>query len=107
MTLQLESETYPMKVSELMIRNAMKGAPLLSQQAGGISLPRIQQFVDRLLAGEVAPAIKVDGAMIVDGNHRYIAARIAGLSVSIQPWAGGRPGNVVHWNSLRIDNNFW
>jgi hypothetical protein len=96
-----------MKVSELMIRSAMRDAPLLSQQSGGISLPRIQQFVDRLLAGEAAPAIKVDGAMIVDGNHRYIAARIAGLPVAIQPWAGGRPANAVSWNDLRIDKNFW
>jgi hypothetical protein len=95
------------KVTELMIRNAMRGAPLLSQQAGGISLPRIQQFVDRLLAGEVAPAIKVDGVMIVDGNHGYIASRIAGLPVAIQPWAGGRPSNAVPWNDLRIDENFW
>ena len=95
-----------MRVTELMIRNAMRDAPLLSQQSG-VSLPRIQQFVDRLLAGAVAPAIKVDGAMIVDGNHRYIASRIAGLPVAIQPWAGGRPANTVHWNDLRIDKNFW
>ena len=65
-----------MKVSELMTRNAMRDAPLLSQQAGGISLPRVQQFVDRLLGGETAPAIKVDGTMIVGGNHHYVAARI-------------------------------
>jgi len=85
----------------------MRDAPMLSQQSGGISLPKIQQFVDRLLAGEVAPAIKVDGAMIVDGNHRYIAARITGLPVAIHPWAGGRPANVVQWSDLRIDRNFW
>jgi hypothetical protein len=95
-----------MKVSELMIRNAMKDAPLMSQQ-GAVSLPRLQQFVDRLLAGEVPPAIKVDGGMIVDGNHRYIAARIAGLHAAIQPWAGGRPADAVRWNHIRIDKIFW
>ncbi|HVJ20055.1 MAG TPA: hypothetical protein VM686_31790 [Polyangiaceae bacterium] len=65
-------------VTENVIREAMKDAPLMSQQAGGVSLPRIQANVNKLLAGEVAPAIKVDGKMIVDGNHRYIAGRIFG-----------------------------
>jgi hypothetical protein len=95
-----------MKVSELMIRNAMRNAPLFSQQPR-VSLPRVEQFVDRLLAGEIAPAIKVDGSMIVDGNHRYIAARIAGIPVAVQPWAGGRPKDAVNWNDLHIDKNFW
>ncbi len=58
-------EEPPVQVTEEMIRNAMKDASLFSQQAGGVSLPRVQEFVDRLRAGEVAPAIKVDGKMIV------------------------------------------
>ncbi|MCS7051677.1 MAG: hypothetical protein NZL87_08695, partial [Thermomicrobium sp.] len=66
------------QVTEQVIRDAMRGATLQSQQSGGVSLPRVQQYVDRLLAGDVAPAIKVDGPMIVDGNHRYIAGRILG-----------------------------
>jgi len=53
----------------------VKDAPLSSQQAGGISLPKVQQYVDKLLKREVAPAIKVDGNIIVDGNHRYVAGR--------------------------------
>jgi filamentous hemagglutinin len=95
------------RVNELMIRNAMRDARLLSQQAGGISLPRVQQFVDRLLAGEVAPAIKVDGTMIVDGNHRYIAARILGRDLAVQPWLGGRPANAIPWDEMRVDQNSW
>ena len=42
----------------------MQDAPLVSQQAGGVSLPRVQQYVDQLLTGDVAPAIKVDGNVI-------------------------------------------
>ena len=85
----------------------MKDAPLKSQQAGGVSLPRVQEYVDRLLAGEAAPAIKVDGQMIVDGNHRYIAGRILGSEPPIQPWVGGRPGGAVPWESLPIDPAVW
>ncbi|WP_437912409.1 RHS repeat-associated core domain-containing protein [Sorangium sp. So ce302] len=95
------------QVTEQTIREAMKGAPLSSQQSGGVSLPTIQRYVDKLLAGEVAPAIKVDGQMIVDGNHRYIAGRILGREPAIQPWAGGRPSSAVPWETIPIDPKAW
>lgn len=95
------------QVTEQVIRDAMKGAPLKSQQAGGVSLPRVQQYVDKLFAGEAAPAIKVDGQMIVDGNHRYVAGRILGQEPPIQPWGGGRPGNAVPWEALPVDPAAW
>lgn len=42
-------------------------------------------YVDRLLKGDVAPPIKMDGNVIVDGNHRYIAAKILGKEPEIDP----------------------
>jgi hypothetical protein len=90
-----------------MIRELLKTAPLSSQQAGGISLPKVQQYVDKLLRGVVAPAIKVDGKIIVDGNHRYVAGRIFGQEPAIQPWAGGNPSRVIPWDKLPISPNDW
>lgn len=95
------------QVTEEVIRRAMRGAPLASQQSGGVSLPIVRDYVDRLLAGEVAPAIKVDGRIIVDGNHRYIAGRVFGKEPAIHPWAGGRPGNVISWDEMPIDPKVW
>ncbi len=46
--------------------------PLLS------SLLCVAWAVDQLAAGSPAPPIKVDGSIIVDGNHRYIAGQIRG-----------------------------
>ncbi|MBK8012197.1 MAG: hypothetical protein IPK13_12685 [Deltaproteobacteria bacterium] len=93
------------QVTEQVIRDAMRGAPLQSQQSTGVSLRLVQQYVDRLLAGEVAPAIKVEGQIIVDGNHRYIAGRILGQEPAIQPWAGGR-GPVVPWEQIRVSTEW-
>ncbi|NUQ79231.1 MAG: hypothetical protein HUU21_37435 [Polyangiaceae bacterium] len=93
------------QVTEETIRKAMMGAPMHSQQSGGVSLRMVQQYVDKLLAGEVAPAIKVDGHIIVDGNHRYIAARILGREPAIQPWPGGR-GPVVSWEQIKISTEW-
>jgi RHS repeat-associated protein len=95
------------QVTEDVIRAAMKDAPLRSQQAGGVSLPKVQQFVDDLLAGKTAPAIKVDGNVIIDGNHRYIAGRILGQEPPIQPWIGARPGAVISWDTIPIDPVMW
>jgi hypothetical protein len=95
------------QVTAQMIRTAMEDAPLISQQAGGVSLPRVQAYVTRLINGEVAPPVKVDGNMLVDGNHRYVAGRVFGSEPGIQPWVGGRPGNAVPWSELVIDPVSW
>lgn len=70
-------------------------------------MPTVQKYVDKLLAEEVAPAIKVDGEMIVDGNHRYIAGRIVGEEPALQPSLGGRPDRAVPWDDLKIDPEPW
>jgi hypothetical protein len=88
------------------IRQAMKGAELSSQQTGGVSLPVIQDYVDRLLAGEVAPAIYVENEIVVNGNHRYIAGRICGIEPAIQPWSGAR-GPIVPWEDIPISTGRW
>ena len=95
------------QVTEGVSREAMKDAPLISQQLRGVSLPMIREYVDKLLAGEVAPAIKVDGQMIVDGNHRYIVGRILGQEPAIQMWLGGRPANDVPWSTILINPEAW
>jgi hypothetical protein len=95
------------QVTEQLIREVMKDAPLKSQQQKGVSLPRVQEYVDELLSGNVPPAIKVDGGMLVDGNHRYIAGRIVGKEPPIQEWLGGRPQDAVDWNHIKIKPEAW
>lgn len=85
----------------------MKDAPFISQQPGGVSLPIVQNYVNKLLAGQVAPAIKVDGRMLVDGNHRYISGRIVGQEPAVQRWSGGRPEDAVPWTTIPIDPESW
>jgi RHS repeat-associated protein len=95
------------QVTEQVIREALIDAPYQSQQSGGVSLPMVQRYVDKLLAGDVPPAVKVDGNILVDGNHRYVAGRVLGKEPPIQEWAGGRPDRVVPWDKLRIDPADW
>jgi filamentous hemagglutinin len=62
----------------------LKGDKTISAQ-DGVSLPMIQRYVDKLLKGDIAPPIKMDGDVIVDGNHQYIAAKILGKVPEIVP----------------------
>jgi hypothetical protein len=101
------SGTPKIFVTEQIIRQAVKDAQLKMQQKGGVSIPRIQEYVDRLNNGELPPPIKVDNGIIVDGNHRYIAGRIVGTEPPIQPWLGGNPNRVTPWQDLKIDPNPW
>ncbi|WP_411681642.1 hypothetical protein, partial [Clostridium thailandense] len=96
----------PIIVTEDIIRAAMKDAPLKTQQ-GAVNLPAIQRYVTRLEGGEIAPAIKVDNGIIVDGNHRYIAGRIFGKEPLQVPGAGGRPNSIIDWSKLKIDPFDW
>jgi hypothetical protein len=95
------------QVTEDVIRQTMKDAPLSTQQAGGVSLPKVRQYVDRILAGEKPPAIRVDGSIIVDGNHRYVAGRVLGQEPPVTEWMGGRPNRVIPWENIPIDPKAW
>lgn len=85
----------------------MKNAPLNSQQRNGVSLPKVQEYVDMIRTGKQTPPNKVDGNMIVDGNHTYIAGRICGVEPPVRPWAGGRPIGVAPWINIPIDPTPW
>ncbi|MCY9522755.1 RHS repeat-associated core domain-containing protein [Paenibacillus apiarius] len=95
-----------MEVTEGHIREAMKNAPLQTQQ-GAVSLPAINRYTQRLSNGEVPPPIKVDNGIIVDGNHRYISGRVAGVDIPETPYSGGKPDNVVQWKNVKIDPFDW
>ena len=103
----VKSNSNNIVVTEEVIRNAMKDAPLKTQQKA-VSIPVIQEYVNRVLAGEVdIPDIKVDGDIIVDGNHRYITSRITGTDVGIKAWSGGKPDNVIDWTDVILDSFDW
>ncbi|MFP1783873.1 RHS repeat-associated core domain-containing protein, partial [Lonsdalea quercina] len=79
-------------VTPEVVQNALKGDPMQTVQ-GTVSLPAVQRYVDRLLKGDIAPPIKVDGNVIVEGNHRYVAGKVVGILPEQVPGALS-PSNV-------------
>jgi len=45
-----------------------------------------------MLNGDEFPLIKVnlDNGIIIDGNHRYIASKITGIPIEVQPYSGNK-----------------
>ena len=76
--------TATVEVTEESIAKALKGSTMKTLQSK-VSLPAIKRYVEMLRAGSKAPAIKVADGVIVDGNHRYIAARLMGMEVEQVP----------------------
>jgi RHS repeat-associated protein len=74
----------PLVVNEATIAKALEGSTMKTVQ-GEVSLPVVQRYVQMLEQGKVPPAIKVDGGVIVDGNHRYVAGRVFGVEPPVTP----------------------
>ncbi|MEE4860972.1 filamentous hemagglutinin N-terminal domain-containing protein [Pseudomonas alliivorans] len=95
-------------VTPEIIQKALQGDPAISGQ-NFVSLPAVQRYVDRLLKGDVAPPIKMDGNIIVDGNHRYIAAKILGRSPEVAPGtlSPSKVGQTKPVSDVKIDPVDW
>ena len=74
----------PLEVNEASISRALSGSNMSTAQSG-VSVPAVERYVRMLERGSVPPPIKVDGSVIVDGNHRYVAGRVFGTDPPITP----------------------
>ena len=90
------------------IKAALQGSELQTTQ-NAISKPVVESYVGRLQAGEAAPAIKVDGKVIVDGNHRYVAGRLVGQepAQTAGTLSPSQAGKVQPVQNIKIDPSDW
>ncbi|WP_272577528.1 RHS repeat-associated core domain-containing protein, partial [Providencia sp. PROV264] len=95
-------------VTSDIIQGALKGDTMQTVQ-GSVSLPAIQRYVDRLLKGDVAPPIKVDGNVIVEGNHRYVAGKIVGKIPETVPGtlSPSQAARIKPMSEIKVDTFDW
>ena len=67
-----------------------------------VSASAVQSWVNEIEAGAPVPPIQVDGNVIVDGNHRYIAGMLCGKPAPIQPWTAPLTRPRVPMRDLQI-----
>lgn len=86
----------------------MKNAEYKTLQSS-VSLPRIQEYYEAMIKGDVFPAIKVDlgRKVVVDGNHRYIASKLAGIDLDIRPYTSSISQKILDWDIIDIVSDVW
>jgi hypothetical protein len=65
------------------IIESVKDSTLLTQQEE-VSVPVVAAYTMMIEQGSVPPPVKMDGQIIVDGNHRMVAAILCGTNPPIQ-----------------------
>jgi hypothetical protein len=71
---------------------------------GELSAPVVNRYIDLLREGGEAPPIKVDGDIIVDGNHRYAAGVLEGESPTTTPGtvAPSQAANAKQFKDVKV-----
>lgn len=67
-----------------------------------LCLPLINRLAHKMCVGLTFPDIKVCEGMIIDGHHRYVAARLTGFELAIVPHRKCASASAVFWGSMDI-----
>ncbi len=81
----IEKKPKCMPATTANIITALNSSSMLTLQPT-VSASVIQLYVTNIEMGVAVPPIRVDGSVIVDGNHRYVAFRLCRMEAPSQPW---------------------
>lgn len=98
----------PGQMTAAEIKAAIQNSSLRTGQEA-ISAPMVNRYVKMTLEGKTPPGIKVDGNIIVDGNHRYAAGQITGKPPATVPGTASpsQIRNAKPFGNVRIDPMDW
>ncbi|MCA0427587.1 MAG: ParB/Srx family N-terminal domain-containing protein [Bacteroidetes bacterium] len=51
--------------------------------------------------------IRVDGELIIDGHHRYLASLLAGVSLEMYPSIKTSATKIIEWNNVDFVKDDW
>ena len=90
------------------IQNVLRNSDLryLTSQKS-ISAPRVNQYIDKLRAGEEAPAVHVDQDLLVDGSHRVAAGEMEGKPPREQRWSSSKGIPTKPFKEIYVDPEDW
>jgi RHS repeat-associated protein len=101
-----KEKTQAINVTAELIQKVVEGCTYRCQQTN-VSIPVIQNYVNRSLSGEIPPAIRMEGNVLVDGVHRFIAGLITGTPAPIQSWIAPRSATLYDISRIYGDPTDW
>lgn len=70
-----------------------------------LCFPIINRIYKKMTIGIKFPSIKVDGDLIIDGHHRYLASLLADHTLDFTPSLKTSATIIYSWNKVILDVN--
>ena len=72
-----------------------------------LCIPIIERLYKKMKIGIRFSGIKVDGDIIIDGHHRYLASLLAGVCLETLPANKTSATKVSEWDAIEFDEDDW
>jgi hypothetical protein len=90
-------------MANFIARNEMK----LKSSHSRLCLPIINRICKKMQIGITFPSIKVDGDLIIDGHHRYLASLLANKTLETIPSFKTLATKETLWKDIIFDSDDW
>ncbi|WP_345987739.1 DUF6443 domain-containing protein [Chryseobacterium sp. Chry.R1] len=103
------STSKSITVTQESVTQALQDSSLKTTQ-GVVSGPVVENYVGRIMNGDVAPPIKVTSeGVIVEGNHRYVAGKLTGVEPEQVPGtlSPSQQSRVAPVKDTKVDPTDW
>lgn len=88
------------------IKAVVSKCPLLTLQQN-VSVPVIAIYTNMLEKGSVSPPVEMDGDVIVEGNHRIVAALLCDTYPPVKPGTRPLSAPVYLFSQINPDIDDW
>jgi len=72
-----------------------------------LCFPIINRLYRKMKIGVKFSGIRVDGELIIDGHHRYLASLLAGVSLEMYPSIKTSATKIIEWNNVDFVKDDW
>jgi hypothetical protein len=92
---------------EMVLKFLKEGKIALRSTHGKLCFPIIKRIYKKMSIGIKFPCIKVDGDLIIDGHHRYVASLLVDYKLDIAPSFKTSATVESQWNVVVLDVDDW
>jgi|GEM_PF-4494657 len=93
------------------IWNQVMGDSKYKAHQSSVSLPMIKRYVEMIIVENKFPPpdIMVDDGVIIEGHHRYVAAKIVGWENDLneRPCIAKKMNSIREWSEVKVDTLDW
>lgn len=72
-----------------------------------LCFPIILRIYKKMMLGIKFSGINVDGRLIIDGHHRYLASQLTGIKLDVNPSQKTSATIVTDWKSIEFELEDW